>query len=92
LGHQPVLVGDVKLSNFRQVLVDHGFKAEFKSGSLVVNNYVLLRRDSEGSLLGSLHRNVLTLFVASSVIEMEGVISDDFYRIRELLLSQLIVL
>ncbi|KAJ3199241.1 hypothetical protein HDU67_002963, partial [Dinochytrium kinnereticum] len=38
----PVIVGDVRLSEFRRVLVDQGFEAEFISGCLLVNKSVVM--------------------------------------------------
>ena len=47
--HKPVMVGDVKLSEFRSLLNSRGFTCEFASGVLVVNKNVIVRK--EGSNL-----------------------------------------
>jgi len=78
-GHEAIFIGDVKLSNFRHKLHDLGFRTEFKGGALVVNGTVALRRDSEQTGgKGSIH--------------VEGSISEDYYKIRELLYKQFQIL
>ncbi|KAJ3035593.1 cleavage and polyadenylation specificity factor subunit 2 [Rhizophlyctis rosea] len=47
--HTPLLVGDIKLSAFRQVLQDEGFETEFVGGALVVDGgKVVVRRVGRG--------------------------------------------
>jgi cleavage and polyadenylation specificity factor subunit 2 len=43
--HKPVMIGDLKLSEFRTLLVSRGFSAEFVSGALIVNGRVIVRKD-----------------------------------------------
>jgi len=69
-GHDALFIGDVKLSNFRHILQEKGFKTEFRKGALVVNGCVALRKDSEQSL------------------HVEGPVSDDYYKVREILYEQ----
>jgi len=76
-GHDAIFVGDVKLYDFRQKLTEQGYKAEFKGGSLVVNGEVILRRETEGG---------------NSTINIEGTISEDYYKIRDLLYAQFHIL
>jgi len=76
-GHDAIFVGDVKLNDFRQKLIDQGFKAEFKGGVLIVNGEVILRKETEGG---------------NSTINIEGTISEDYYKIRDLLYSQFHIL
>jgi len=74
-GHQALFIGDVKLSNFRQLLQEQGFKTEFKrGGALVVNGCVALRKDSDQS------------------VHIEGPISEDYYKVREILYNQFQIL
>ena len=48
----PLLVGEVKLSELRKVLIQEGFNATFaKGGVLVVNNRIVIRKDEDGSLV-----------------------------------------
>jgi len=74
-GHDAIFVGDVKLSNFRLVLQQHGLRADFKGGVLVVNGTIALFRDTEGNENGS-------------NIRIEGAISEDYFRVRSLLYDQ----
>ena len=43
--------GDVKLADFRQLLVRSGFHAEFMDGGLVVESSVIVRRGAAHKLL-----------------------------------------
>lgn len=63
------LIGDVKLSEMREVLTKEGFKTELKSGMLVVNSSVIIRK-------------------SGARVVFEGVMCDDYYSIRKLLLAQ----
>ncbi|KAJ3290511.1 cleavage and polyadenylation specificity factor subunit 2 [Rhizoclosmatium sp. JEL0117] len=49
--HRPVIVGDVKLSEFRKLLVSKGFETEFVSGVLVVNRSIMVRKSQQGRLV-----------------------------------------
>ncbi|KAI8618137.1 beta-lactamase-like protein [Chytriomyces sp. MP71] len=49
--YKPVLVGDVKLSEFRKVLVSKGFETEFVAGVLVVNRSIMIRKSQQGKLV-----------------------------------------
>jgi len=74
-GHDSLFVGDVKLSNFRQVLQEYGLRADFKEGALVVNGTIALWRDTESNESGN-------------NINIDGALSEDYFRVRELLYSQ----
>jgi len=75
--HPAVFVGDVKLADFRQVLQKEGFQTEFKGGSLICNGVVSLRKqEREGK----------------SKINIEGVLCEDYFRIRDLLYQQFKIL
>ena len=43
--HKPVMIGDVKLSEFRSLLNSRGFSTQFVSGVLIVNGRVIVRKD-----------------------------------------------
>jgi len=77
-GHKAVYIGDVKLNDFKMILQQAGFRAEFYGGALIVGegNIALRKEEVEGS----------------SGIKIEGVISEDYFKIRQLLYSQYIVL
>jgi cleavage and polyadenylation specificity factor subunit 2 len=49
--HKPVIVGDLKLSEFRRKLLDRGYEAEFDAGVLIVNRNFLIRRSQQGRLV-----------------------------------------
>lgn len=49
-GHVAIFVNEPKLSNFKQVLVKHGFHPEFALGVLVVNDVVAIRRNESGRI------------------------------------------
>ncbi|RKO87450.1 beta-lactamase-like protein [Blyttiomyces helicus] len=46
--HQPVIVGDLKLFEFRRLLTAEGFVSEFVKGALVVDGGVVVRRRDKG--------------------------------------------
>jgi cleavage and polyadenylation specificity factor subunit 2 len=43
--HKPVMIGDVKLSEFRNLLQSRGFSVDFLKGVLIVNGRVMVRKD-----------------------------------------------
>ena len=69
-GHAPVFINDVRLSDFKKILLDADFRAEFVGGVLIVNGVVALRRSHQG------------------LIEIEGMLNNDYYKVRDLLYSQ----
>ena len=44
--HMAVFVNEPKLSDFKQILVNQGFQAEFSAGMLICNNVVAVKRVS----------------------------------------------
>lgn len=46
--HTSVFVNDLKLSDFKQLLIQEGHKAEFSGGVLVINNTVAVRKNEVG--------------------------------------------
>ncbi|XP_023227191.1 cleavage and polyadenylation specificity factor subunit 2-like [Centruroides sculpturatus] len=69
-GHTTIFVNELKLSDFKQVLLRAGIHAEFSGGVLYCNNTVAVRRNETGR------------------INLEGCLSEDYYKVRELLYSQ----
>ncbi|XP_014663785.1 PREDICTED: cleavage and polyadenylation specificity factor subunit 2-like [Priapulus caudatus] len=47
-GHTAVFINDLKLSDFKQTLLQAGYQAEFSGGVLVINNTVAVRRTEIG--------------------------------------------
>jgi cleavage and polyadenylation specificity factor subunit 2 len=82
-GHQAHFIGDVKLSNFRQVLHEAGLRAEFKGGALVVNGSVAVWKDSENSNNTTENANNF---------HIDGALSEDYIKVRDLLYSQFHIL
>lgn len=70
-GHDSVLIGDVRLNQFYDVLVKNGFKPEFRVGGCLVcgkDENVMLKRDAD-----------------TGTIIIEGTICIDYFRVRKLL-------
>jgi cleavage and polyadenylation specificity factor subunit 2 len=71
-GHKPIFIGDVKLNQFRILLINNGFKAEFQSGQqLICNDEIMLKRDKE-----------------THEIQIQGSMSSTYFKVRELLYGQ----
>ncbi|KAI8841317.1 beta-lactamase-like protein [Chytridium lagenaria] len=73
LSRVPVIVGDVRLSEFRRAVVDQGFDAEFVAGTLLVNKSVVVRRGQGGRLMlegpmGSDYFRLRTLLYAEHAV------------------------
>lgn len=70
-GHDSVLVGDVKLNQFHDVLVRNGFKPEFRAGGSLVcgaNENIMLKRNAD-----------------TGMIVVEGAVSLEYFKVRRLL-------
>lgn len=73
--HNAVLINELKLSDFKQVLMQNNINSEFSGGVLWCNNGTLaLRRLDAGK------------------ITIEGCLSEEYYKIRELLYEQYAIL
>jgi len=77
-GHRAVFIGDLKLNDFKQLLIHSGFKAELFGGVLLVGdgNVALRKEEVDGT----------------SGIKLEGVISEEYFKIRDILYHQFVVL
>lgn len=64
--------GDVKLSMLKQALADAGIASEWSGGALICRGVVMIRH------LGG----------DSGELLLEGALSDDYYRVRNVLYSQ----
>ncbi|KAI8810158.1 beta-lactamase-like protein [Cladochytrium replicatum] len=86
--HHPLLVGDLQLSEFRKVLTEHGIPSRFESKALVVNDTVVVRKaaPAPGGSGNQAGQGTVQEFV------LEGPISADYFKVRELLYSQHAVL
>eukprot|EP01132_Coremiostelium_polycephalum_P009164 gene9164-11231_t len=72
-GHNAVFVGDMKLSDFKQILIKNGFQVQFDQGILNCNGLVYLWREE---------------IDGNSFVNMDGIISDEYYLVKELLYQQ----
>jgi len=77
-GHRAVFIGEVKLNDFKQVLIQCGYKAELFGGVLLVGDGSIAVRKEE--------------LEGGSGIKLEGLISDDYFKVRDILYSQFVVL
>lgn len=78
--HKSVLVGDIKMSDFKQFLASKGMQVEFAGGALRCGEYVTLRKVGDASQKGGA--------AAIQQIVIEGPLSEEYYKIREYLYSQ----
>lgn len=70
-GHDTSYINELKLSDFKQVLIRNGISSEFIGGVLwCCNGTVALKRNESGK------------------VTLEGCISEDYYRVRELMYDQ----
>lgn len=49
-GHPAVFVGELRLSDFKQVLTKAGIHAEFSGGALICDEAVAVRKDAQGHI------------------------------------------
>lgn len=69
--HNAVLINELKLSDFKQVLMRNNISSEFSGGVLwCANGTLALRRMDTGK------------------VTMEGCVSEEYYKIRDLLYEQ----
>lgn len=73
--HDAIFINELKLSGFKQVLLNNGIRAEFLDGVLYCNDKVTVRRRQE-----------------TGTIHLEGTLCDDYYKIRDLLYNQYIMI
>ena len=77
-GHRAVFIGEVRLADFKMILINAGYRAEFSGGMLVTaDGTVSLKKEEVGGV---------------PRIKIEGTLSDDYFKIRELLYSQYTIL
>ncbi|CAN6171963.1 unnamed protein product [Urochloa humidicola] len=81
--HKPVLVGDLKLSDFKQFLENKGWQVEFSGGALRCGEHIMVRKIGDSSQKAS---------TGSQQIVIEGPLCGDYYKIREHLYSQFYLL
>ena len=49
--HDPILIGDVRLSEFKKVLQENGLSVQFQDGDLICNQLVSIRKLDSGELV-----------------------------------------
>ncbi|EGC33550.1 hypothetical protein DICPUDRAFT_80682 [Dictyostelium purpureum] len=73
-GHDESFIGDIKLADLKQVLVKAGIKkVQFDQGIINCNDLVYIWREDVGG---------------NSIINVDGIISDEYYLVKELLYRQ----
>ncbi|KAK7315058.1 hypothetical protein VNO77_33590 [Canavalia gladiata] len=82
--HNSVLVGDLKLADFKQFLSSKGVQVEFAGGALRCGEYVTLRKVGDASQKGG--------GSGTQQIVIEGPLCEDYYKIRDYLYSQFYLL
>ncbi|KAM5557357.1 cleavage and polyadenylation specificity factor subunit 2 [Rosa sericea] len=82
--HKPILVGDLKMADFKQFLADNGVQVEFAGGALRCGEYVTIRKVGDASHKGG--------GAGSQQIVIEGPACEDYYKIREYLYSHFYLL
>ncbi|OAY60627.1 cleavage and polyadenylation specificity factor subunit 2 isoform X2 [Manihot esculenta] len=82
--HKSVLVGDLKMADFKQFLASKGVQVEFAGGALRCGEYVTLRKVGNVSQKGG--------GSGTQQIVIEGPLCEDYYKIREYLYSQFYLL
>lgn len=82
--HKSVLVGDIKMADFKQFLASKGVQAEFAGGALRCGEYTTLRKIGDATQKGS--------GAGIQQIVIEGPLSEEYYKIREYLCSQFYLL
>lgn len=75
--HNALFINELKLSDFKQILINNGIQAEFSGGVLYCNDKVTVRR-KETSGRGRIH--------------IEGTLCDEYFKVRDLLYQQYIVI
>jgi cleavage and polyadenylation specificity factor subunit 2 len=78
--HKSVLVGDIKMADFKQFLAIKNIQVEFSGGALRCGEYVTLRKVGDATQKGGA--------AAIQQIVIEGPLSEEYYMIREYLYSQ----
>ncbi|XWS48451.1 hypothetical protein CRYUN_Cryun13aG0078100 [Craigia yunnanensis] len=82
--HKSVVVGDLKMADFKQFLASKGVKVEFAGGALRCGEYVTLRKVGFASQKGG--------GSGTQQIIIEGPSCEDYYKIRDYLYSQFYLL
>lgn len=72
--HDAIFINELKLSDFKQILLNNGIQAEFSGGVLFCNEKVSVRRRETGR------------------IHLEGLLCDDYFKIRDLLYQQYVMI
>ncbi|RWV98056.1 hypothetical protein GW17_00039119 [Ensete ventricosum] len=81
--HKSVLIGDLKLADFKQFLASQGVQVEFTGGALRCGEHVTLRKISDASQKGG---------TGAQQILIEGPLTEEYYKIRKHLYSQFYLL
>lgn len=72
--HNAIFVNELKLSDFKQILMNNNIQAEFSGGVLYCEEKVAIRRRESGK------------------IHLEGTLCPEYFKIRQLLYAQYVIL
>jgi len=75
--HNALFINELKLSDFKQILINNSIQAEFSGGVLYCNDKVTVRRRETGGR-GRIH--------------IEGTLCDDYFKVRDLLYQQYVII
>ncbi|GLJ14052.1 hypothetical protein SUGI_0224770 [Cryptomeria japonica] len=79
--HKAVLVGDLRLADFKQLLASKGLQAEFMGGQLRCGDNVTVRKVGDSTQKTGIQQVVI-----------DGPLSEEYFKIREYLYSEFYVL
>lgn len=82
-GHAAVFIGDLKLSDLKAALAKAGFQTDLQSGVLLCNQAVQIRKDDSVLPGAAEYRHGFVI---------EGVLCEDYFRVRDLLYQQFKIL
>lgn len=73
------LIGNIKLSDFNELLIKNGFSTRIRGGVLEVNNVITIKKEETG------HEGI-------SNLRIDGQLCEDYYKVRDLMYSSLTAL
>jgi len=79
--HKPAFIGEVKLYDLKPILMSAGYRADLQGGALVIMT-------PDGAPL-SIRKDEVD---GKAQLRLEGMMSEDYFRIRELLYSQFTII
>lgn len=78
--HNAIFINEIRLPDFKQVLLNNGIQAEISDGVLYCNDKVTVRRRKP------------VCEEDNDAIHLEGVLCDDYFKVRDLLYKQYLMI